>query len=787
MNTRAAILVSALTLSACRLSATTLQAPNGLLRLEVNSGSSEVSERISVRQQGSQQQSWMPALSSVNAATRVVTAGKPDVVHPCSINRVSQISGGLSLHGNCSVGTFEQRILLTSEPDVLTVEVKFAAEPDVKIRAVEDRYDFAPGRRNTDTPSSGPVDFVWSQNIKNEADDVIPNWGFKSPAVMLQQGKVFAALMPELSDRLVEPLALDLDVTSQALPWLSYGALASQPYGHSYFRPSPDAGPRGIAYTTVGDAVVAETIQYSYSIVALIQPDKLGYRTVVRRLWQHEGHKEFIRSDDLQQNVLRPELVTFDEWRRDTWIRYANELYRGFDCANQRCGTLLSNRNPWGQWSKPAPDAWFNAWLETLRTAYGWYLYGRHSNDQEIENKAESVLNLALKSPQHGGAFPTIYLLNDRRWVRDDGWAGFSEDYHAFDMSWTAYWMLKWAEDITPNRKEEILAFVRPYGDFLVKEQLPSGVIPSWYDKDLKPTGEFREFNAETAASALLLASLAEITGNHTYLNAASRAMDFINREVLPRQRWFDFETFISCARKPFDFYDKWTAQYPQNNLATIQAAKAYLALFQATKDRRYLERGKEVLDYLLLTQQVWNNPAFSPKMIGGFTTQNTDAEWSDNRESYAAVLLWDYYKATGNGEYLERAAAAARSTFAVAPWENWAHTGYLDKPGALSGFNWGAGSGMTSIEMMYPALGDAFIDLQQKNGVGFNACSLRNLKVTNRSISFDLDTFPSSRLVTIRFSGVDPHASYQITWNGNQSKAVNGDVLARDGYVIRQ
>jgi hypothetical protein len=785
MNTRVALLISALTLSASQLGATTLESPNGSLRLEVNSEGSEAHERISIKESGS----WTPALSAASAATRVTTADNS--VHPCSITQVSRVAGGLTLQGDCSIGSFEQRILLTSEPDVFLVEVKFVSKPDVKIRAVEDRYDFAPGRRTTDTPSSGPVDFVWSQNIKNEADDIMPNWTFKSPVVMLQQGKVFTALMPELSDRLQERLALDLDVTSDALPWLSYGAMASQPYGHSYFRRSPDAGPRGIANTVAntvaGDRIVAETIQYSYSIVASTQPEKLGYQRVVRRLWDQEGHTEFLRSAGLQQNVLRPQLVTFDDWRSDTWGRYADEVYRGFDCGTRRCGTLVSDRNPWGHWDKPAPDAWFNAWFQTLRSAYGWYLYGKRIGSSDIENKAESVLNLALESPQHDGAFATIYLLNDKRWIREDGWAGYSDDYHAFCMSWTAYWMLRWAEDLTPDRKTEVLAFVRRYGDFLVKQQLASGVIPSWYDQDLKPRAEFRDFNAETAASGLLLAALGEATGDRSYLDAAARTMDFMTREVLPRQRWFDFETYLSCARKPYEFYDKWTAQYPQNNLATIQAAKAYLEVFRATQDPQYLEHGKQVLDYLLLTQQVWNNPAFSPKMVGGFTTQNTDAEWSDARESYAAEVLWDYYKVTDDQEYLERGVAAARSTFAVAPWENWAHTGYRDEPGALTGFHWGPGSGMTSIEIMSPMLGDAFINLRQKNGVGFNACSLRNVRVDSHSISFDLDTFPASRAVTVRFSGVDPHARYQITWNSFPSKTIDGAILARDGYTIPQ
>jgi hypothetical protein len=773
-NVRTAILLPLVALFASPLcAATRLELDNGSIRLEVDTAHPTQNEIVSIKENGG----WIPALVSSASPTRVTSDGTPDVVHSCVIHEASPIPQGLSLRGDCTTGVFEERILLTAEPDVLSVSMRFTPKAGVKIRSVEDRYNFAPGRRASDTPNSGPVDFVWSQNIKNEADDIVPDWAFKSPAVMLQQGKVFTALMPELSDRRSDPLALDLDVTSQKLPWLSYGALSSQPYGHSYFRRSPDAGPR----------VVAGTIEYRYSIVASAQPYKLGYRRVVRRLWAHEGHKELLRSNDLQQNVIRPELVTFDDWRTDTWGRYANAVYRGFNCGGQHCGTLVSDRNPGGVWDKPAPDAWFNAWFQTLRSAYGWYLYGQKTNDKEIEGKAESILNLALKSPQNHGAFPTVYLLNDKRWIPDDGWAGYADDYHTFCMSWTAYWMLQWGNNLTPNRKNEILAFVRPYGDFLVKHQLASGVIPSWYDKDLKPRSEFRDFNAETAASALLLASLSQATGDRTYLNAAERAMGFITKEVLPRQRWFDFETFKSCARKPFDFYDAWTAQYPQNNLATIQAAKAYLQIYQVTNKREYLEQGKQVLDYLLLTQQVWNNPAFSPKLVGGFTTQNTDAEWSDARQGYAAVLLWDYYKATGEQEYLERAVAAARSTFAVAPWENWAHTGYIDEPGSLTGFHWGAGSAMTSVEMMSPSLGDAFIDVQKKQGVGFNACSLRNVTVNGNSISFDLETFPASRSVKFRFAGVDPHTSYQITWNGSHSSAVDGSALARDGFVIQQ
>lgn len=768
-----------LTLSPGILSAASLQITSGRMRVQVSPRNSP-SEVISIRVKDK----WVPALVTQGASTRVVVAGVPSPIQTCKITQVSPIQKGLLLTGDCGIGLVEQRITLTSQPDVINVYTQLTLNSKVSVNSVEDRYSFAPGRRAADSPL-GPVDFVWSQNIKNQKDGDIPEWAFKSPTVMLQQGSVFTALVPKLSDRRTEPLALDLDVTSNKLPWIAYGAISSEPYGHSYFRRSTTGSPR-IVYAVDKDGHNRGHVEYQYSIVASDQPYKLGYQRVVRLLWQDEGHRELMQSNDLQQNVLRPELVTFQEWARDTWIRYADEVYRGFDCGDRRCGTLASFRNPWGQWAKPAPDAWFNPWFETLRTAYGWYLYGKRTNNKDIEAKAESVLNLILTSPRDGGAFSTIYLLNGRRWIHSDGWAGYAEDYHAFSMSWTAYWMLRWGNDLVPDRKQEVLKFVRPYGDFLVKHQLASGVIPAWFDAKLQPRSEFRNFNAEVGASALFLAELYEATGDHAYLDAAIEAMNFTTREVLPRQRWFDFETFLSCARKPFSFYDSWTAQYPQNNLSQIQAAAAYLELYQVTQNLEFLTTGKHVLNYLLLTQQVWNNPAFTPKLVGGFTTQNTDGEWSDAREAYAAIVLWHYYQRTGNGQYLERSVAAARSIFAVAPWENWAHTGYIDQSGSLTGFNWGAGSGMTSVEMLSPVLGDAFINLTSGNGVGFNACSIRNLKIAEDTISFDLDTFPLNRTVTVRFAGVNKNTQYQVRWNEGPPKSVSGSALLQNGLTIR-
>ena len=107
----------------------------------------------------------------------------------------------------------------------------------------------------------------------------------------------------------------------------------------------------------------------------------------------------------------------------------------------------------------------------------------------------------------------------------------------------------------------------------------------------------------------------------------------------------------------------------------------AYLRAYQVTGERPFLERGEALLDYLLLYQQSWTNPALEdlsgPAMLlGGFTTQNSDAEWSDARQSQCGNVLLDYYRATGKAEYLERGVAALRAQFPISPSENWAHEG---------------------------------------------------------------------------------------------------------------
>ena len=128
-------------------------------------------------------------------------------------------------------------------------------------------------------------------------------------------------------------------------------------------------------------------------------------------------------------------------------------------------------------------------------------------------------------------------------------------------------------------------------------------------------------------------------------------------------RQWYDYETFWSCSPRQAQF-DERTQQWPANNLAFGQTVAAYLLAARVTGEERYLATGERLLDYLLLYQQCWTNPALehltgTAMLLGGFTTQNSDAEWSDARQSQFGNILLDYYRSTGKVEYLERGVAA--------------------------------------------------------------------------------------------------------------------------------
>jgi len=72
----------------------------------------------------------------------------------------------------------------------------------------------------------------------------------------------------------------------------------------------------------------------------------------------------------------------------------------------------------------------------------------------------------------------------------------------------------------------------------------------------LKPVAGIR-LNTESAEPSTFGAFLVEWykeTRDRRFLAAAEKAAGYLVREIAPKNKWFDFETFLSCSPKPYEF-----------------------------------------------------------------------------------------------------------------------------------------------------------------------------------------------------------------------------------------
>lgn len=695
-------------------------------------------------------------------------------------------------YGIGALGKVIREVRLDEAENLAHVTVSFVPSRHNNIVSVEDKLFFAPETGKNTDGVSGPLDFIWSQQIKREEKNYIPHWCFKSPIVMFQQGALFAAVVPELSGedyRSLEekPLGLDLGVPENGKAWFSCGIISGgldkhssvHAEGHSYYPRSQEP-------------IICERkgcVTFSYVLLLSEEPMRQGYRRGVSYLWNTIGHKQLMQSIDNQRNPLDSSVIDFEDWADLTWYDTCDRDYTEFDYGGRKCGLLTSRRTMDTIPGASEKDGWYQIWAQSLRTAYGWARFGLRRKDEETVQRAKGVLNAVLAAPRNGGAFPAILELTDAgevKWYRDDTWAGYKDEYHAVNMGWTGYWLLQW-EDICPENKEDIIQMCTELGDFFVKNQKEDGCIPAWYDENLQPAREeFRDFNAECSACALFLAEFYRRHGNQAFLECAKKTAQFILDKVMPRNRWYDLEAFLSCSPKPFDFYDSFTSQYPQCNMAQVFACQAFLVLYQATGEKYWLENGMKITDYTSLTQAVWNHPLIRKRpTLGGYTTQNTDGEWCDHRQDYMAVIFMDYYRLTGHVEYLERAVAALRAGFASYPYENFAHCGE-NGMNYISGVNWGIGTAQTAAEMINPVLGDIYLNLSFHHAIGVNAVTVTDLKEEGNAIYMEAEAAEGMRRnLHLNVEGANELAEYAIYVNQSLMGRISGKILNEKGMDV--
>src|SRR5690606_27100314 len=138
------------------------------------------------------------------------------------------------------------------------------------------------------------------------------------------------------------------------------------------------------------------------------------------------------------------------------------------------------------------------------------------------------------------------------------------------------------------------------------------------------------------------------------------------------------------------------------------------------------------------------------------FATQNTDGEWSDARQCYAADVFFEYFETTQKREYFDRGVAAMRSTFPVAPYENWAHAG-SDVHGALTGIHWGTGSATVTVVRWRERYGDVYVHPSGAWGAGLDGCTVRRVDSSRGRVQVVVeDAFAAERSSPLVIGGVD-------------------------------
>jgi hypothetical protein len=562
-------------------------------------------------------------------------------------------------------------------------------------------------------------------------------------------------------------------------------------------------------------------------------PRYRGYQMASRHLWRRYGNTSFSQP--------RPQAMPNAEYAKICYP--ANFLYQGYSVVgNQGLNhRQLPNRpdlRSWQEWEIDglpvggmrlyAPQ-WYNfipnlGWWNTVCDATGLYYWGRQLNDADLLNKARRMVNLTLAAPQDQGIFPGLYDLGLKGWRRSlwgpplDGytpsrpaayWSGPAEcAYQTCAASTTAGYLMQYRR--TCEDDPRILPYVRKYGDFLLARMQPNGCVPGWFSLGLKPLPSLM-WNPDGGAHVWVLSELFLATQEKKYLDGAKQAAKFLMDEVMPQQRWADFEAFYSCAIKPEAFFDARTAQWPCNTMSMSWALQGFLSLHEATHDRQYLDAAESVADFSGFFQAVW-----APEYIvtaypfGGMSSQLGDAEWLDQRAHRFADPFVRIGLLTGRQDMIERGIAAARSSLTLANLprhlangiyshtdfpaglgpENIDHDGFPQRP-ISSGPSWNTVGGLAGIAHVMDRLGSAYVDFNKNLGVGVDGLKIVSFQRQGDTICLKLENqlaalrkpYDQPFAAELRLVGLPP-GDYNIIVNNGAAKHLGP--VPEGGYRIK-
>lgn len=572
-------------------------------------------------------------------------------------------------------------------------------------------------------------DFVYTPSLKDRVDDIIGDRAFYSPAVILQEGNLFTALVPDVdmineyqilspdarrarvdldsgAERLfgvglvdefmTMPTGLDLNIRSGLTdkPIFSFGMIDVIPNYHVRWRHPND----GSMVRTLGE----NTVHYGFDLfIGAETPENIGYQMISRYQWEKYGRKEM--------EDARPQALPLEEYAKKIYEKTFqpmgefhppipgyedNGSFLKFEIDGQPVGGYRVTATFWN-------DLLDNmAWWNNMSDAVGFYYWGEKLNDPDLIDKARRTLNLALLAPQDNGLFPLIYRASDKKWIGnhfdppldqpsfegqfvDEGgyqfWAYYhvnpnrfltakgwdSKSYNIASCSKTAAHMIQYYKQCEPDQR--IISYVKRYADYMLTQIDDNGTVPAWITYDMTPHWVLRN-SAHNGATMWFLAELYNVTNEQKYLDGAERIARFMTENILPRQDWKDQEHYFSCGPKPLWYKDDmWQGLPTRGVLSQIWAMEGFKSLYEASGKQKYLTAGEQVVDFFGFSQSSWNpHYIYTAYPFGGVDTDNGDAAWINGHTHHTSHALVWYGLELGRQDILERGVAAAHASLTL-------------------------------------------------------------------------------------------------------------------------
>ena len=337
----------------------------------------------------------------------------------------------------------------------------------------------------TITPAFAP-DFHYAPHLTPTNNHIIAQHVFRSPALIVADKERQLVIIPDLDligkDRSVK-WYMDLDAPANQL---TLGISNNKVTQHVLF--SRDTGM----------IIKGPTFEFGFYVMTSKDKESLTdpWRKPLAFLWDGWGKKLFDRGEPIAGN-LEPYVKHTYDWAFDSWKK---SVWQEFTLNGKRVGAPVfivnvtqSPNYPGDVNEREFRSIWNQAWFSSLRSAGGLFRYARRTGNKDLMEKAKLTKELALAFPQKDGLFPAVIgtemekiEVNGKMVSRSKGWGKYYfgnsnrnpvkawgeasvAPYHILDMSWTAYLMLVWNNEL--EKDPRLVTYARNYADKLAKKQ----------------------------------------------------------------------------------------------------------------------------------------------------------------------------------------------------------------------------------------------------------------------------------------------------------------------------